>query len=321
MTTTDPLDGKLVVLIGGSGFFGAHIAQELAGRGARLRIASRHPERAHTLKPLCNLGQIQFMRCDVTKPGDVKAAIAGADAAVYLVGAFSGPLDTLHADAAGLAALAASEDGANAFVYVSAIGANPASDVTYARTKAGGEQQVLSAFPKATIIRPSVLFGEDDDFTNMFGQLISVMPVLPIFGPQAKLQTLFVDDAAEAVSNALADPTRHGGKTYEIGGPEALTMAEINHMIAKAQGRHRHFIDLPDTVSGAIATLTGWLPGAPMTQDQWKLLQAGSVASGDYPGIKALGISPRPLGLFLDRWMMRYRKHGRFGVSDNPAAR
>ena len=128
------------------------------------------------------------------------------------------------------------------------------------------------------------------------------------------MQPLFVDDAAAAVAKVLADPAAHGGKTYELGGPEAIAMGDLNRRIAAAQGRSVQFIELPDAVSGAIATLTGWLPGAPITRQQWLMLKAGNTVSGELPGIEALGIAPRPLGLFLDRWMVRYRKHGRFGT-------
>ncbi len=314
MAKKNALEGRLVVLVGGSGFFGSRIAQELLSQGARVRIAGRHGEHAFRLKPLGNLGQVQFAPCDVTRPASITAAMQGADAAVYLVGAFAGEVEALQRDGAGLAAKAARTAGAQAFVYISAIGANAESDVRYARTKAEGEQAVLSAFPGATILRPSVLFGEDDHFINMFAGLIAALPVLPVFGPEARLQPLFVDDAARAVAVALADPGSHGGRTYEIAGPQVLTMAELNRKIAAAQGRKRAFAELPDWASKAFAALTGWLPGAPLSLDQWALLEAGNTSSGAFPGLKALGIAPRPLELFLDRWMVRYRPHGRFGT-------
>ena len=313
MAKTNPLDGKLVVLIGGSGMLGAHVAQQLLAQGARLRVAARHPKRAWRLKPLAALGHIQFTHCDATRPETIARAVAGADAAVYLAGAFAGNLEAIQARGPGLAASAARQAGADAFVLVSAIGADPESEVAYARTKAQGEAAVLDAFPEASVLRPSVLFGEDDNFLNMFARLIAALPVLPVFAPQAKLQPLHVDDAARAVAAALADPASHGGKIFEIAGPEPIEMGALNRMIARAQGRERLFVELPDPVSSAIASLTGWLPGAPLSRDQWKLLKAGNVPSGRHAGLKAMGIAPRPLGLFLDRWMIRYRKHGRFG--------
>lgn len=313
------LDGKLVVLVGGSGFLGTHVAQELLSRGARLRIVSRNPERAFKLKPLGNLGQVQFARCDMTKPESLARVLAGADGVVNLVGAFAGDLDAVQGRGAGTLAKLALEAGAGAFVHVSAIGANAEGETTYARTKAAGEAAVLAAFPKATILRPSVLFGPDDKFINMFAGLIGMAPVLPVFGPDAPFQPLFVDDAAAAVGAALADPQRHGGKTFELGGPEVITMLDLNRRVAKAQGRDPLFLPLPDSASAAFATATGWLPFAPLSRDQWKMLKAGNVVAPKARGIAALGITPRPLGLFLDRWMVRFRKHGRFGDKAKPA--
>ncbi|MEP2236642.1 MAG: complex I NDUFA9 subunit family protein [Alteripontixanthobacter sp.] len=312
MAKKDPLDGKLVVLLGGSGFFGHHIAQDLLERGARLRIASRDPAPAFKLKPLANLGQMQLVRCDVTQPGSLEQALAGADAAVFLAGAFEGDLEALMERAPGNAARIAKEQGAKSFAFISAIGVDPESDVPYSRTKARGERNVLAAFPEATIIRPSIIFGSDDNFLNMFGQLIRLFPVLPVFGPDAELQLVNVDDAAAGVVAALADPGKHGGKTYDIAGPQVLTMGQINRKIAQAQGRERAFIDLPDFVSRTFAKATGWLPFAPLSLDQWKLLERGSVADGSNPGIEKLGITPRPLDLFLERWMTPMRRHGRF---------
>jgi NADH dehydrogenase len=310
---SDELSGKLVVLIGGAGFLGSHVAQELLARGARLRIASRHPERGFRLKPLGNLGQVQLCRADITRAGSLPALVAGADAVVNLVGSFSGDLDAVHVNGPAALAGAAKAAGVGAFVHVSANGGDRNSAVDYSRTKAEGESAVLAAFPTATIMRPSILFGPDDNFVNLFAGVVSALPVVPVFGPTAKLQPVFVDDVVEAIANALADPAKHGGKTYELVGPEVLTVAELNRRIAAAQGRRRLLAEFPDAVSGAIAALTGWLPGAPITSDQWELLKAGNVGTGA-PGLKALGVSARPLGLFLDRWMVRYRKHGRFGA-------
>ncbi len=313
ISTVGDLGGKLVVLVGGSGFFGAKVAQELLSRGARLRVVCRTPKKAFRLKPLANLGQIQFVRADLTDSAVLPAVVAGADAVVNLVGAFKGDLDSLHVRAPAALASAAKAAGTGAFVHISALGCDAESDVDYARTKAEGEAAVRAAFPKAIVLRPSILFGQDDNFIAMFARLISSLPVLPVFGPEAKLQPVFVDDAAEAVGNALADPGKHGGKAYDIAGPDVITMGDLNKRIAAAQGRNKKFAELPDAVSGLIATCTGWLPGAPITADQWKLLKAGNVA-GKGPGLKELGISPRPLSLFLDRWMVAYRKHGRFGT-------
>jgi NADH dehydrogenase len=310
--TSNSLSGKLIVLLGGGGYFGTHVAQELLARGARLRIASRNPKRAYRIKALGNLGQIQFLRADLADSTILPALVSGADGVVNLVGAFAGDLESLHVKGPAALAAAARAAGVNAFVQVSANGADPDSPVAYARTKAQGEAAVLAAFPKATILRPSILFGSDDQFINRFACLISAFPVMPVFGPEAKLQPAFVDDAAQALANALSDPGTHGGKTFELVGPDVVTMGALNRRIATAAGRSPMFIDLPDPVSTAIATLTGWLPGAPISADQWALLKAGNVGTG-LPGFSALGVTPRPLELFIDRWLVQYRKHGRFG--------
>ena len=309
MAKTDPLDGKLVVITGGSGFLGDYVAQALLERGARLRIASRRPDKAFKLRPLANLGQIQFARCDVRQPATVAAAMAGADAVVNLVASFEGDLMELIAGGAVNVAEAAKAAGARAMVHVSAIGADGTSPAGYARAKAESEKEVLAAFPGATIVRPAILFGEDDNFVQMFARLIAAFRVLPVFAPRAPLQPLFVDDAAAAIANALADPGAHGGKTYEIAGPETISLLELNRRIAASQHRRRSFVEVPDAVSAFVAML----PGSPMNSDQWLLLKQGNKPSGKLPGLKQLGVTPRPLGLFLDRWMTLYRKHGRFG--------
>lgn len=303
------LGGKVITVLGGTGFLGRHLAQELLARGARLRLASRTPEKAWRAKPLGNLGQLQLIKVDVTKPGSLAAAIAGSDAVINLVGSFKGDLDAVQGIGAGKIAAAAKAAGVQTFIHVSAIGADAGSAVPYARTKGEGEAAVLSAFPTATIVRPSIMFAEDDNFVMMFGDLIKQFRVLPVFGPQAKIQPLFVDDAAQALANVL-EMEEAQGRTYEIAGPETITMLELNKRIAAAQGKNRSFIELPDGVSGLIAGL----PLSPISGDQWALLKAGNVANDNTAGITDLGVEARTLSLFLDRWMVRFRKNGRFNL-------
>lgn len=312
MTYTSPLKDKLVTIFGGSGYIGNYVAQSLLERGARLRIASRNPEKAHSLQPLANLGQLQFARCDITKEESVAAALNGADFVVNLVGDFAGDLEKLMGEAPGTMARLAAQNGIEGFVHVSAIGPDADSSAAYARGKALGEANVQDAFPNATIMRPSIVFGKDDNFLNMFGQMIEMMPVLPVFGPEAKMQLVFADDVAEAIAVALENPAEHGSHIYELGGPEQLTMMEINERIAEAQGRKRRFLAMSDSLSSLFASL----PGTPMSKDQWTLLKAGSTVSGEHRTFADLGIEPRPLGLFLDKWMTRFRKFGRFGRSN-----
>ena len=184
-------------------------------------------------------------------------------------------------------------------------------------TKGGGEAAVLAAFPARDDRAPvdAVRRGRQVRATCS-PRLIAALPALPVFGPQAQLQPLFVDDAAAAIADALADPGAHGGKTYELAGPEVVTMLELHRRIAAAQGRERA---LHRGARCGCRALFAALPGTPMNSDQWTLLKRGNVASGTLPGLKELGVTPRPLGLFLDRWMTRYRKHGRFGDKRAPA--
>lgn len=316
MAYSNPLEDRLIVLIGGSGFLGTHLAQDLLERGARLRIAARNPEKAIALKPLANLGQIQFTRCNVKDRRSLEYALQGADSVAYLVGTFGRDAKELQADGAAIAAEIAARQGAQSFVYVSAIGADPENgESLYAATKGDGERRVLAAFPQATIVRPSILFGENDRFITMLADLARGLPVLPVFGADSKLQPLWVNDAAEAIDNALADPGTHGGKIYELAGPDVITVEQLQRRIAEAQGRKRPLLSLPD----GLASLYAALPGTAMNADQWGLLKRGSVASGSLPGITALGVNPKPLSLFLERWMMRFRRYGRF-TERSPAA-
>lgn len=308
MTSEKTLAGKLVVLMGGSGFLGGHLAQALLARGARVRIIARRPEEAWHLKPLANLGQVQFAAGDAGRRASVERAIAGADAVVNCIGSFSGNLMRLMGEAPGWMAEAAQAGGAQAFVHVSAIVPEDHAGNRYAEAKRAGEARVLAAFPNATILRPSLLFGQGGGVTELFAPLIARFPVLPVFGAEAKVQPAYVADVTEAAARAVAEPGRFGGTTFELAGPEVMTMLELQQRMAAGQRRSPRFLPMPDGVSALFAAL----PGTPMNADQWGLLKAGNVASAGAKGFKALGISPRPLGLFLEDWMTKYRKHGRF---------
>lgn len=311
-----PLSGQLVTIFGGTGYIGNYVTQSLLSRGARVRIASRAPGKAQSLKPLANLGQLQLMPCDITRDDHVAAALEGAHYVVNLVGAFSGDLEKLMGEAPGTIARLAQSAGVTALVHVSAIGADAASPTQYARGKALGEERVSAAFPKATILRPSIVFGQDDQFINLFAGMIAMLPVLPVFGPEAKLQLVYADDVAEAIAVALEHPEKHGGHTYELGGPEQLSMMQIHERIAAAQGRKRTFLAVPDAISAGFAAI----PLTPMSKDQWTLLKPGSTVAPGALGLADLGIEPKALGVFLDKWMLRYRKHGRFGAASERAS-
>ncbi|MDB5679288.1 complex I NDUFA9 subunit family protein [Sphingomonas bacterium] len=304
---------KLVTLIGGGGFLGRYIAQELLSAGARVRIAERDPRRAYFLKPLGGLGQTQFAACDVTKPETIACAVAGSDAVVYLVGTWGPNFKGIQQDGLRAAAEAARAAGAEAFVDISTIGADPESPSKYYATKGAGETAARAAFPAATILRPSVVFGPEDKFINRFAAMVAGLPVVPVLKPGARFQPVHVVDVAKAVARVLADPAAHAGKTYELAGPEVVTMGELVRWLATSIGRSPEVVELPD-VAGNALSMVGFLPGAPIKRDQWKMMQTDNVATGTLPGLSALGIVPTPMEAVAASWLVRYRKAGRFGA-------
>jgi uncharacterized protein YbjT (DUF2867 family) len=304
---------KLVTLLGGGGFLGRYVAQALLKQGVRVRIAGRNPKRAYFLKPQGGLGQTQFAAVDITKRASIDRAVQGADAVVNLVGVLAGNFEAVHVEGARNVAEAAKAAGCAALLHVSAIGTDPQAPTAYARSKGEGEAAVREAFPHATIVRPSIVFGPEDDFVNKFAELIQLLPMVPVIGGAARFQPVYVADVARAIAAAVLDPEGHAGRTYEFGGPEVLTMAELNRRIAGMIGRDPAFLDLPDSLSSGIARL-GFLPGAPITMDQWTMLQQGNIVSPGAETLAAFGIEPTPLGAVAPGWLVRYRRHGRFGA-------
>lgn len=299
---------SLVTIFGGGGFLGRQVAQALLARGARVRIAQRDLSTAIRVKPLGGLGQTQFVAADIRKPQTVARAVAGSDAVVNLVGILKGDFDAFQHRGAATVAQAAASAGVRAMVQVSAIGADPESPSAYGRSKAAGEAAVRAAFPTATIIRPSIIFGAEDQFLNRFADIVRAFPVVPVIGAGTRFQPVYVADVAQAIANALAQPELHGGKTYELGGPQVLSMKEINGWIAKAIGRDKPLVEVPD----AFASLLAMMPGGPITRDQLAMLGRDNVVAPGAPGLEALGVAPTPMGAVADAWMVRYRRHGRF---------
>jgi uncharacterized protein YbjT (DUF2867 family) len=311
------MKNKLVTLIGGGGFLGRYVAQDLLAAGARLRIAQRDPREAYFLKTQGGLGQTQFVAVDVRKAETVARAVAGADAVVNLVGVLKGDFEGVQAEGAKIVAEAAARAGVAALVHVSAIGADPESPGAYGRTKAEGEAAVRTAFPAATIVRPSIMFGREDQFINRFAAMIvraGALPValpVPVLRAQEKFQPVFVGDVAAAIVNALADPGNGAGRTFELGGPDVITMGALIRWIAGAIGRDPAVVELPDFV-GNLISLGGFLPGAPITRDQWKMLQVDNVVAPGASTLADLGVTPTPLDTVAPRWLVQYRRHGRF---------
>ena len=303
------LDGQLITVLGGGGFIGRYVVQKLLARGARVRIAEREPRKALFLKPLGGLGQIQFVAADVRKPETIARAVAGTDAVVNLAGSFS-DLDGVVAGGARAVAEAAASAGVSRLVHISAIGADPESPAAYGRAKAAGEAAVRAAFPAATILRPATVFGREDAFVNRFAAMVARTPVVPVLRSGARFQPVYVVDVAQAVKAALGDAA--AGQTLELGGPDVLTMGALIRWIAGAIGRDPAILELPDIVGGLIA-MGGFLPGAPITRDQWRMLQRDTVVTG-VDGLATLGITPTPMDAVAPGWLVRYRRHGRFGT-------
>jgi len=304
------LDGKMICIFGGGGFLGRYVAQALLERGARLRIAERNIKNAMHIKPLGNLGQTQFVSADVTKPDSVSRAVHGCDGVINLVGILNGNFEAVHVEGARNVAEAASKAGCRTLLHLSAIGADSASPSRYGRSKGDGEQAVLKAFPDAIIIRPSIVFGREDQFINRFAAMIAMLPVVPVIGSATKFQPVFVGDVADVAAEALSHPELYAGQTYELGGPEVISMGDLNRRIAKMTGRERTFIDVPDIGARILAML----PASPITSDQYKMLQKDNVVAPGAKGLDAFGVAPTPLAAVASGWMEKYTAHGRFGA-------
>ena len=305
------LDGQLITVVGGGGFLGRYVVQRLLARGARVRVAQREPRAATFLKPLGGLGQTQFVACDVRDAASVARAVQGSDAVINLVGAFA-DMQAVQADGAGHVAAAAKAANVAVLVHVSAIGADRQSASAYGRSKGDGEAAVRAAFADAAIVRPSIIFGREDQFINRFAGMIRMAPVVPVIAPDARFQPVYVGDVADAVVAALAPQA--AGQLYEVGGPEVLTMRALLRWIADAIGRSPLFVEVPDVVASALASGFGWAPGAPITKDQWLMLQHDNVVADGAAGLAQLGITPTSLGSVSDSWLVQYRRHGRFAV-------
>jgi NADH dehydrogenase len=300
----------LVTVFGGGGFIGRYVCEFLLRSGVRVRVAQRNPRAAYTIQPLAQVGQVGYERADITRPASVAHALRGANSAINLCGVFGPGMRRVHVEGAANVAKAAAAAGCQSLLQISAMGADPNGEALYARTKGDGEAAVRQAFPSATIIRPSLVFGPEDNLTNRFAGMAK-LPVLPVLAADSKFQPVYVRDLGQAISMAALDPQRFGGQTYEIGGPQVLTMLELHRAILALTGQNPEIAVLPN-IAGSLLSKLGWLPGAPLTADQWTMLQQGSVPSGDLPGLDAFGIEPTPLGAVGYEWLGRYHKGGKF---------
>ncbi len=310
----------LVTVFGGSGFLGRNVVRALAKREYRIRVAVRRPELAGHLQPLGRVGQIHAVQANLRYPASVEAAMRDSHAAINLVGILAEggaqTFDAVQARGAGTVARAAAVVGAD-MVHISAIGADENSLSSYGRSKAAGEKAVLAAVPSATILRPSVVFGPEDQFTNRFASLARISPALPLIGGGVnRMQPVYVGDVARAVADAVDGKTKPGA-TYELGGPEVLTMREIMEIILVITGRQRMLISLPFGLAKLQAMFLQFAPGAlKLTPDQVALLRSDNVVSDGAKAagltLEGLGITPNSLEAIAPQYLWRFRANGQF---------
>lgn len=288
--------GKIVTVLGGSGFLGRHVVQHLCAADARVRVPCRDPDRALFLKPAGDVGQVALIKWAAGDDQGLAAALEGADAVVNLIGILheprKGDFQRLHAELP--ATIARTAPAGARIVHVSALGASAQSPSLYARTKAAGEAALTAARPDAVILRPSVVFGPEDSFLNRFAGMVARFPLVPLVGGgRTRFQPVFVGDVAAAITRAIAAPELRG--VYELGGPEVMSMKEIMQWLMTVLRRHKPLVNLPFGVAEFQARFLQYLPEPPLTPDQVVLLKSDNVLSGSAPGLRELGIMATPM--------------------------
>lgn len=318
---------KLVTIFGGSGFVGRYIARRLAKEGWRVRVAVRNPNAAMFVKTYGAVGQVEPLFCNIRDDASVRAVTHGADAVVNCVGVLDergrNTFAAVQSQGAGRIARIAAEQGVVQMVHISAIGASPMSKSTYARTKAAGEAAVLAAFPGAMILRPSIIFGSEDQFFNRFASMSRLGPVLPVVGAATRFQPVYVDDvAAAAVIGVLGQA--HG--IYELGGPDVRTFRELMQQMLAVIQRRRLVVNIPFAVAHAMAfgfdigrLATGGLVKGPLTVDQVRNLAVDNVVADGTPGFAALGITPTSMATVLPDYLWRFRPSGQYAAIKDSA--
>jgi uncharacterized protein YbjT (DUF2867 family) len=308
----------LVTVFGGSGFVGRHVVRALARRDFRVRVAVRRPDLAGHLQPLGRTGQIHAVQANVRFPGSIEDALRDADIVINLTGVLSErgrqTFDAVHADAPAMVARAAAARGAR-LIHMSALGASETSSARYARSKAAGEQAVLSAAPDAVILRPSVVFGPEDDFFNRFAALARLSPCLPLIGGgETRFQPVFVGDVAEMVARATEGTIEPG--IYELGGPDVLTFRELMDFVLRTIQRKRLLVPVPFALASAMSQVLQFLPGPPLTPDQVQLLRSDNVVSeaARQSGrtLEGQGVAATAAAAVVPSYLWRFRKTGEF---------
>lgn len=304
---------KVATVFGGSGFIGRYVVQRLARRDWIVRVAVRDPAGARFLQTQGRVAQIVPLAANIAEDAAVERAVAGANLVVNLVGILHerrrGDFQRIHVEGAGRVARLAAAAGVERLVHVSAIGADPASPSAYGRTKGEGEQAVRAAFPEATILRPSIIFGPEDRFFNRFAALARLLPVMPVICGGTRFQPVYVGDVADAVV-AAAEREEAKGRTYELGGPRVLTFRELLRFVLDATGRRRPLVDVPLGLARLQARLGEWLPNPPLTTDQLLMLQRDTVVAEGALGLHDLGIAPKAIEAVVPGYLARFRPGG-----------
>lgn len=309
----------IVTVIGGSGFLGRYIVHDLANRGWRVRVAVRNTDRALFLRPMGAVGQIVPIFCNIRDDASVAASVSGADIVINLVGLLyergRQTFAATHAEGSARVARLAEQANVRRLIHVSAVGAHSSSPSRYAQTKAAAEEAVKSAFPEATVLRPSIVFGAEDGFFNLFARLSRYAPVLPLIGGgKTRFQPVYVADVAAAVMACLDDPATQG-KTYELGGPHIYSFKDLMTLILKETKRKRLMMSVPWGIAKLQGSILGMFPKPLLTRDQVVLLQADNIVAPDARTLSDLGIEPTPVEIILPTYLDKYRVGGRYATS------
>lgn len=303
----------VATVFGGSGFIGRYVVKRLAAAGHVVRVAVRDTSGALFLKSMGAVGQVVPLYAPVTSRSDVARAVDGALYVVNLVGILAeqraGDFRRIQAEGPGHIAEAAAAAGVSRLVHVAAIGADPASPSQYASSKGQGERAVMAAFPEATILRPSLVFGPEDAFFNRFAGMARLLPFMPVISGGTRFQPVYVGDVADAVIAGLTRPDT-AGKVFELGGPQVFTFRELMAWIVAQIRRHRPLVEIPMGMARMQASLAERLPGKPFTRDQLLLLQRDTVVSPNAQGLAELGIAPTAVELVVPQYLQRYRPGG-----------
>ncbi|MBE7210048.1 MAG: complex I NDUFA9 subunit family protein [Gluconacetobacter diazotrophicus] len=303
---------SVATVFGGAGFLGRYVVRRLAQDGHVVRVVGRRPARANELRPMGRVGQVVPLYGSLDEENTVARAVEGAEVVVNLVGILAegrkGEFDRVHAAGAGRVARLAANSGVRQLIHVSAIGADPNSPSAYGRSKAEGERLVQDAFPRATVLRPSLVFGQEDKFFNRFAAMSRISPVMPVFSGGTRMQPVYVGDVADAVR--VASASGFGGGLFELGGPRVWRFRELLEWMLREVKRDRPLFAVPPALARLQAAVLEHVPGKPLTRDQLAMLSRDNVVAPDAQGFEALGLVPTSVELVVPSYVHRYRPGG-----------